>query len=51
MVFTGGMHTGYLAEFMWQRKHMDSDRFITLIQDINIGFQKKYLDTLPKSLR
>ena len=46
-----GMHAGYLAEFMWRRKHMDSDRFITLIQDINIGFQKKYLDTLPKSLR
>ena len=46
-----GMHAGYLAEFMWWRKHMDSDRFITLIQDINIGFQKKYLDTLPKSLR
>ena len=46
-----GMHAGYLAEFMWRRKHMDSDRFIALIQDINIGFQKKYVDTLPKSLK
>ena len=36
-----GMHSGYLAEFMWKRKHMDKDKFIQLITDINAAFKNK----------
>ena len=36
-----GMHSGYLAEFMWRRKHMDEDKFIQLITDINAAFQNE----------
>ena len=46
-----GMHAGYLAEFMWRRLHMDDDRFITLINDINNAFSKKYLCGLPTSMK
>ena len=42
-----GMHSGYLAEFMWRRKHMDEDKFIQLITDINAAFKKKYLQHSP----
>ena len=44
-----GMHVGYLAEFMWRQIHMEDDKFITLIKDINSAFQKKYLYSLPNS--
>ena len=42
-----GMHTGYLAEFMWRRKNMEADKFIELIKDINAAFKNKYLNCSP----
>ena len=42
-----GMHSGYLAEFMWRRKNMDTDKFIELIKDINTAFKNKYLNGSP----
>ena len=42
-----GMHSGYLAEFMWRRKYMDDDKFVQLIQDINNSFKRKYLHKSP----
>lgn len=42
-----GMHATYLAEFMWRRKHMEDDRFLQLINDINMSFKKKYLNSIP----
>ena len=38
-----GDHAGYLAEFMWCRKNCDSDKFLKLINDINMTFGEKYL--------
>ncbi|MCG8622628.1 MAG: transposase [Proteobacteria bacterium] len=46
-----GMHAGYLAEFMWRRLHADDDKFLTLINDINNAFVKKYLCGLPISVK
>ena len=43
-----GMHSGYLAEFMWRRKYMDDDKFLQIISDINEAFKKKYLHHSPK---
>ena len=42
-----GMHSGYLAEFMWRRKYMDDDKFLQLIKDINDCFKQKYLQCSP----
>ena len=42
-----GMHSGYLAEFMWHRKYMDDDKFLQLIKDINDCFKQKYLQCSP----
>ena len=42
-----GMHSGYLAEFMWRRKYMDDDKFLQLITDINDCFKQKYLQCSP----
>ena len=42
-----GDHAGYLAEFMWRRKHSDNDKFMTLIKDINMTFSKIYLQKVP----
>ena len=44
-----GLHTGYLAEFMWRRRNYNKDKFIELIKDTNKHFQKKYLLTVPSS--
>ena len=46
-----GMHSGYLAEFMWRRKHMDEDKFIQLITDINAAFKKNTYSILLLLLR
>ena len=43
-----GMHSGYLAEFMWRRKYMDDDKFLQIIADINDSFKRKYLQHSPK---
>ena len=45
-----GLHAGYLAEFMWHRMNCDKDKFITLIQDINETFGKKYVTKCPSSV-
>ena len=42
-----GMHSGYLAEFMWCRKYMDDDKFLQIIKDINDCFKQKYLQCSP----
>ena len=44
-----GDHAGYLAEFMWHRKHSDDAKFMTLIKDINMTFTQKYLQKVPAS--
>ena len=33
-----GLHSGYLAEFMWKRKHSHHDLFLQLLTDINSSF-------------
>ena len=38
-----GDHAGYLTEFMWRRSNCDKDKFITLLNDINVTFKEKYL--------
>ena len=42
-----GDHAGYLAKFMWCRKHCHDDKFMTLIKDINMTFTQKYLQKVP----
>ena len=42
-----GMHSTYLAEFMWRRMHMEDDKFIQLIKDINTAFANKILKGVP----
>ena len=42
-----GMHSSYLAEFMWRRKHMDEDKFIQPITDISAAFKNEYLQHSP----
>ena len=42
-----GDHAGYLAEFMWRRSNGEKDKFLTLIQDINMTFKEKYLSKTP----
>ena len=44
-----GDHTGYLAEFMWRRSNCDKDKFITLLNDINLTFSEKYLLSVPST--
>ena len=44
-----GDHAGYLAEFMWWRKNCDTDKFLTLINDINMTFGEKYLQKVPST--
>ena len=44
-----GLHAAYLAEFMWQRKYMNEDKFLQLIKDINTAFHLKYLSKVPTS--
>ena len=34
-----GLHTGYLAEFMWRRKYHDHDKFLKLIDHINTVYK------------
>ena len=34
-----GLHTGYLAEFMWHRKYHDHDKFLKLIDHINTVYK------------
>ena len=46
-----GMHSSYLAEFMWRRKHMNEDKFIQLITDINAAFKKNTYSILLLLLR
>ena len=35
-----GLHAGYLAEFLWMRKHHDKDKFIELIKCTNKLFKE-----------
>ena len=42
-----GDHAGYLAEFMWHRRHCDHNKFMTHIKDINMTFTQKYLEKVP----
>ena len=42
-----GMHGAYLAEFMWRRKYMDSDKFVQLIEDINSTYKRNFFSVLP----
>ena len=42
-----GMHGAYLAEFMWRRKYMDSDKFLQLIEDINSTYNRNFFSVLP----
>ena len=44
-----GDHVGYLAEFMWRRANCDKDKFITLLNDINLTFSEKYLLSVPST--
>ena len=44
-----GLHTGYLAEFMWRRRNADNDKFIQLVKDVNYTFKHKYLKSIPTS--
>ena len=44
-----GDHAGYLVEFMWRRFNDDNDKFITLINDINLTFKEKYLHRIPST--
>ena len=43
-----GLHTGYLAEFMWRCMNSDRDKFICLLSNINETFEQKYLTKCPK---
>ena len=42
-----GLHTGYLAEFMWRRMNTNKDKFLQLIAGINETFRLKYLTKVP----
>ena len=35
-----GLHSGYLAEFMWRRKYEKSDKFIQVLADLNEAYVK-----------
>ena len=34
-----GLHSGYLAKFMWMRKYHDHDKFLVLFQNCNVAFE------------
>ena len=38
-----GLHSVYLAEFMWMRKYPDHDKFLVLLQNCNTAFQSGHL--------
>ena len=40
-----GDHAGYLTKFMWHQSNSENDKFLTLINDINM----KYLHTTPST--
>ena len=42
-------HAGYLAEFMWRRANCDKNKFLTLLNDINMTFNEKYLHSVPST--
>lgn len=42
-----GLHSGYLAEFMWRRKYRDTDRFLTLLQQLTYTFNEGKLKLFP----
>ena len=44
-----GDHAGYLAKFMWRRVNCDKDKFLTLLSDINMTFNEKYLHSVPST--
>lgn len=43
------LHYGYLAEFMWRRKYAETDKFVTLLNHLNVVFTKGYTTLAPKS--
>ena len=36
-----GLHSGYLAEFMWMRKYHDHDKFLVLLKNCNMAFESR----------
>ena len=46
-----GLHGAYLAEFMWRRKYNEADKFLQLINDINVTYQRNYMSSLPGCLK
>lgn len=42
-----GTHVLYLAEFMWRRKYSDTDLFVTIINQLNEHYIRKYFKKLP----
>lgn len=42
-----GLHSGYLAEFMWRRKFYQHDKFIKLIEHVNIVYQNGDISQSP----
>lgn len=42
-----GLHSGYLAEFMWRRKYYQHDKFLKLISDINTIYHKGEVSQCP----
>ena len=43
-----GLHEGYLAEFLWKRKHHDKDLFLTFINHLNYSFNHGEVTPAPK---
>ena len=43
-----GLHAGYLAEFMWKRKYMNEDKFLSLINCLNVTYHNRSVTSIPK---
>ena len=40
-------HQSYLAEFLWRRKYHNEDLFLTIIEQVNEQYKRKYFTNLP----